>query len=61
MKNLTAILAALLMSLTLAACDDGPMEDFGEDVDKAVQDAGNAVEDVCEDVKDSVDADNPNC
>lgn len=48
------LLAALLFSgLMLTACDDGPAEDMGESIDNAVNDAGNAVEDACEDVTDN--------
>jgi predicted small lipoprotein YifL len=45
---LTLVIAGLL---ALTGCDnDGPAEEVGENIDEAVQDAGNAVEDTCEDV-----------
>ena len=42
----------LLGTLSLTACEDGPAEGLGRDIDKAATDAGNAVEDLCEDVTD---------
>lgn len=45
---LTLLMAGML---ALAGCDnDGPAESAGEEIDEAVRDAGNAVEDTCEDV-----------
>lgn len=43
-------LLALLGSLGLTACDEGPAEGLGSDIDNAATDVGNAVEDACEDV-----------
>jgi predicted small secreted protein len=40
----------LLGTISLTACQDGPSEGIGENIDDAARDAGNAVEDVCEDV-----------
>lgn len=59
--KLQLMLAAIFSILMLTACDDGSAERMGENIDEAVNDAGNAVEDVCEDVRDAVNADNPNC
>jgi hypothetical protein len=40
-----ALLAALMLPLALAACDnEGPMEEAGETADEAIEDAGDAVE-----------------
>jgi len=54
MKNIVLLLT---VSLGLVACEnDGPAERLGEEIDRAAgqlgdaaQDAGNAVEDLCED------------
>ena len=44
-----AVIAAV--SLTVAACDDGPAEQVGEKVDEAVDDAGDAMEEAGEEVE----------
>ncbi|WP_340680235.1 hypothetical protein [Paraglaciecola sp.] len=60
LKNL-GLIALLLTSLGgLVACDDGA-EDMGEKLDKTVTDAGNAVEDACEELKEGVDAKDTDC
>ncbi|MEZ6188644.1 MAG: hypothetical protein R3F62_27025 [Planctomycetota bacterium] len=41
--------------LTLVGCQDGAMEDFGEEIDDAADDAGDAIDDAADDVEDSVD------
>lgn len=44
-------LAFVLVSslpLTLAGCDDGPLEEAAEEVDEAVDDVGDAAEDAVE-------------
>lgn len=50
MKYLALLM--LLGTLSLTACKDGGAENMGEEIDKAVKDVGNAIEDVCEDVTD---------
>ncbi len=48
MKISETIAAALLASalmITLPACDEGPLEEAGEEVDEAVEDTGDAIED----------------
>ncbi|MCU7555862.1 hypothetical protein OCL06_14825 [Alteromonas sp. ASW11-19] len=55
----TLMVAAFAFSL--AACGDGEAEDAGEELDEVVTDAGNAVEDACEDVKEGVDAEDDDC
>ena len=44
-----------------SACEDGSAERLGENIDDAARDAGNAVEDLCEDIRDAVDAADRNC
>ncbi|GJM11688.1 MAG: hypothetical protein DHS20C12_00910 [Pseudohongiella sp.] len=51
MKYLALI--ALLGTLSLTACNEGPAERLGSDIDNAATDIGNAVEDACEDVSNS--------
>lgn len=51
MKYLSFLLFAGVISLT--ACEDGSAERLGESIDDAARDAGNAVEDLCEDIRDA--------
>ena len=44
----------------LAACD-GEAENAGEKIDEMATDAGNAIEDACEDVKEGVKAEDTDC
>ncbi len=56
-------MASLMVFLTagLSACSDNKAENTGEKVDEMMQDAGNAVEDACEDVKEGMKAEDPDC
>lgn len=60
-KTLSAALLALFVGTSLGACSDGPAEEAGENIDEVVDDAGNAVEDACEKVKEGVDAKDKDC
>lgn len=61
LKKLT-LLAMIFSSLTLvAACSDNDAEEAGEKVDEMVTDAGNAVEDACEEVKEGAGAKDTDC
>lgn len=59
MKTITMLFVVSLLGLT--ACDEGPAEEMGRNIDNAATDARNAIEDACEKVKDGVNADNTNC
>ncbi|WP_405240626.1 hypothetical protein [Lentisalinibacter orientalis] len=69
--NIAKLLLLLTVaSFTVTACDsnDGAAENAGEAIDKTGQkikdvakDTGNAIEDACEDIKDSVNADDTDC
>ena len=61
MKKFTTLLLSGLFVFTLAACSDGPAEDAGEELDRIVEDGGNAIEDACEDIKENVDAKDKDC
>lgn len=56
-------MASLMVFLTagLSACSDNKAENAGEKVDEMIQDAGNAVEDACEDVKEGMKSEDPDC
>jgi len=60
LKKFTMTLLALTAVFTLSACD-GEAENTGEKLDEMATDAGNAVEDACEDVKEGVDAEDKDC
>lgn len=63
MKNLkyfTTTLLALTAVFALSACD-GEAEDAGEKLDEIATDAGNAVEDACEDLKEAAKAEDKDC
>lgn len=55
MKFMLQITLALFGTLFFVACDEGPLEEAGENVDEAFEDVGDAVEDVADDVEDAVD------
>lgn len=57
------MLAALVFCVGLAACDlnEGPAERAGESVDEAATDVGNAIEDKCEEAKDSLGMQDSRC
>ncbi|ABE56984.1 conserved hypothetical protein [Shewanella denitrificans OS217] len=61
LKLITSASLMLLLTAGLTACSDDKAETAGEKIDEAITDAGNAVEDACEDVKESVDAKDPDC
>lgn len=62
MKTPMTLAALLLTALFAVGCDnDGPMEEAGEAIDNSVEDVANAAEDACEELKDGVDANDPNC
>ncbi|NAX20278.1 hypothetical protein [Vibrio sp. V39_P1S14PM300] len=52
----------LMLSAGLVACsDDNSAEDVGEKIDQAVTDTGNAIEDSCENLKESANAQDTDC
>ncbi|MBT0586692.1 hypothetical protein [Alteromonas oceanisediminis] len=60
-KQLSKISAIAVFTFFLAACGDDNAEEAGEKIDEIVTDAGNAVEDACEDVKEGVEAKDQDC
>ena len=64
MKLLKSVLVAvpfLFSVILLQGCEQGPAEKTGEKVDEVVTDAGNAIEDACEKVKEKADAKDEDC
>lgn len=59
MKTITMLFLVSLMGLT--ACNEGPAERLGSDIDEAADDAADALDDACEDIRDAVGARDPNC
>lgn len=49
-------LAALLLALTLAACEqDGPAEQAGEEIDRTAEQAADKLENAAEEARDAVE------
>lgn len=62
MSILKALPVIILTLFMISACQEkGPMEKAGESMDEAVKDAGNAVEDACEDAKKNMGAADTDC
>jgi hypothetical protein len=61
MNTQVKLAAVLLSALFIFGCDEGPMEEAGENIDNAATDLGNAVEDACEDVKEGAGAEDKDC
>ncbi|MDU0352974.1 hypothetical protein RS130_02660 [Paraglaciecola aquimarina] len=66
-KTMTTAAITLTALFALSACD-GEAENAGEEVDDAMskveekaKDAGNAIEDLCEDAKEGVNAKDTDC
>lgn len=53
MKYLSALILTSL--LALVGCDDGPAENFGEEIDESTENAGESIEEAADDVEDSLD------
>jgi predicted small lipoprotein YifL len=61
-KNLVRIMCAALLCAGMAACEKkGPAERAGEKIDNTTKDIGNAVEDKCEEAKESAGASDTRC
>ncbi|GAB5382540.1 MAG: hypothetical protein Alis3KO_39550 [Aliiglaciecola sp.] len=60
-KKLCTTLIALVAIFGLSACGDDKAEEVGENIDEVVTDAGNAIEDACEEVKEGVKAEDKDC
>jgi len=55
-------LSVFFITFMLAACsEEGPMEQAGEKVDQVAEDAGNALEDSCENTKQELGAEDTDC
>jgi outer membrane lipoprotein-sorting protein len=61
LKKVTLVFAGALLITLVSACSDGPAEDAGEELDRIVKDAENAVENACEEVKEDVEAEDEDC
>lgn len=49
------------LPLVVAGCEKGPAEKAGSKIDSAMTDAGNKIEDLCEDAKKGLKSKDPNC
>jgi hypothetical protein len=64
MKNISILFNSSLLILAstfLVACESGTMEKAGETADEAITDVGNKTEDLCEQVKEGVKAEDTDC
>ena len=51
-----ALLGAFSLSAGLTGCEEkGPMEEMGESIDDAADDAGDAMEEAADDIEDAAD------
>lgn len=58
----TAVLSTFIVSaLALSGCQDNTAENIGEDIDSALHDAGNQIEDTCEKTKEHLNAADSDC
>jgi hypothetical protein len=61
-KWIGRMLCAALLSVGVVGCErEGPAEQAGEKLDNAARDAGNAVEDKCEQTKEAAGAADTRC
>lgn len=60
-KLLLTTTITLFALSAITACEQGPAEDTGEKVDEVITDAGNAIEDACEELKDKVKSEDKDC
>jgi hypothetical protein len=63
LKKLSTLLLTGIFAFTIAACSEpkGPAEEAGEKLDEIATDAGNAIEDACEDAKEATNAEDKDC
>ena len=63
MKSLFTLMATIMLTLPLAACDssDGPAEKAGEKIDNTMEKMGNQVEDSCEEIKEATGMKDQDC
>ncbi|MEM5528485.1 hypothetical protein WN093_06610 [Gammaproteobacteria bacterium AS21] len=59
-KAVTLTLATTLI-VALAACAPGAAQRTGKKVDDIILNTGNAIENVCENIKESLDTENTDC
>ena len=62
MRKTICVLLLATLSVGVVGCEQkGPAEKAGEQLDDAVTDVGNTIEDACEDVKDEMGAEDKDC
>ena len=61
LKNCKSFLAISSLAILLSACSGGPAEKAGEKIDDASTDVKNSIEDACENVKDTLNAEDKDC
>ncbi|AOS95730.1 hypothetical protein AUP74_00258 [Microbulbifer aggregans] len=62
MRKVALVFFAALLSVGIAGCErETGAEEVGETIDETIEDAGNAVEDACEEVKEGADVADTDC
>jgi len=60
-KKQTSLLTISSLVILLSACSEGPAEQAGKKIDDASTDVQNSIEDACENVKDTLNAEDKDC
>ncbi|WP_226649074.1 hypothetical protein [Microbulbifer variabilis] len=60
-KKLSLVILATVFSFSLAACGKQSAETLGERIDKKAEQAGNQIEDTCEEVKEGLNTKDKDC
>jgi len=62
MQTFKTMLLVFAAAFFLQACQqDGPFEEAGENIDEAVEDTGDAIENACEEAKEAAGAEDEDC
>jgi len=60
-KQIALVFVMIAMAFGLTACNESDAEEVGENIDQAINDAGNSVEDLCERAKEGLEMKDQDC
>lgn len=60
-KQIALVFVMITMAFGLTACNESDAEEVGENIDQAINDAGNSVEDLCERAKEGLEMKDQDC
>jgi predicted small secreted protein len=60
-KQIALVFVMIAMAFGLTACNESDAEEVGENIDQAINDAGNSVEDLCERAKEGLELKDQDC